>query len=245
MTRNGILRVDEINAVDSFHTKRGSSPKCSVFRLLPHNLIIDIIKVELDRQKVEKENLDYWMERDAIARNPNKLIPYHYRLVMRDVLKLGELNAVVQKGGFYTPACRNPARFQAYEPPQLIPQKKLPKSKWNQKQLTTNYIPAIIRHYSTLGSTMRNLELADTNVLGRKWLKVRLGWGIEIDDDHLKVSIKVIRLNRLRHFSEKLGVTTMRGIWSYYGVNRHNTDYIRGMDQWKRETAFLRTYGRV
>jgi hypothetical protein len=196
MTHNGILKVDEINAVVSFHKKRGSSPKCSVFRLLPHNLIMDIIKVELDRQKSEKENLDYWSQvgdRDIYGQRIGWRA-LHYRLVLADVVKLGELNVDVQKGGFYHQLVRYASRSGS----QFIPQKKLQKSQINRKS-KHNYIPAIIRHYSTLGSTTRNLELADTNVLGRKWLKVRLGWGLEIDEEHLKVSIKVIRLNRLRH----------------------------------------------
>ena len=67
---------------------KGITPKCSVFHLLPHRITMDIIKVELDRQKVERDILDYWMDLDAYARNPNKLVPYHYRLVMRDVLAL-------------------------------------------------------------------------------------------------------------------------------------------------------------
>jgi len=159
---------------------------------------MDIIKVELDRQKVERDTLDYWMERDAVARNPNKLVPYHYRLVMRDVLALGEHNQVVQKGGYYTRSAHG------YDEPHFIPQKKLQKSQINRKS-NHNYIPAIIRHYATFGSTVRNLELADSNVMGRRWLKVKLGWGIEIDDENVLVSIKVIRLNRLRHLKDKRG----------------------------------------
>ena len=181
MTRNGILKVDEINAVDSFHKKRGSSPKCSVFRLLPHNLIMGIVKVELDRQKAEKENLDYWIARPRGV----GWLALHLRSVLADVVKLGKHNAQVQKGGFWVDGNR-------------IPQKKLQKSQINRKS-KHNYIPAIIRHYSSLGSTTRNLELADSNVMGRKWLKVRLGWGALIDDEQILVSIKVIRLNRLRH----------------------------------------------
>ena len=183
MTRNGILKVDEINAVDSFHKKRGSSPKCSVFRLLPHNLIMGIVKVELDRQKAEKENLDYWilLEKPSLR----GLVGYHYRLVLADVVKLGKHNAQVQKGGFWVDGNR-------------IPQKKLQKSQINRKS-KHNYIPAIIRHYASFGSTLTNLTLADSNVMGRKWLKVRLGWGALIDDEQILVSIKVIRLNRLRH----------------------------------------------
>ena len=203
MTRNGILKVDEINAVDSFHKKRGSSPKCSVFRLLPHNLIMGIVKVELDRQKAEKENLDYWIELDkwrrvkvtapngTISRFRRALIsrqevqPSYYRLVLADVVKLGKHNAQVQKGGVWVDGDR-------------IPQKKLQKSQINRKS-KHNYIPAIIRHYASFGSTLTNLTLADSNVMGRRWLKVKLGWGALIDDEQILVSIKVIRLNRLRH----------------------------------------------
>lgn len=201
-----VPKLATIQNLLNYQKAKGITPKCSVFHLLPRRITMDIIKMELDRQKAERDTLDYWMERDAIARNPKALVPYYYRLVMRDVLKLGELNAVVQKGGHYEVGRKLDTWGigLAYDEPKLIPQKKLQKSQINRKS-KHNYIPAIIRHYSSLGSTMRNLELADSNAMGRRWLKVRLGWGITIDDENVLVSIKVIRLNRLRHLKDKRG----------------------------------------
>ena len=39
---------------------KGVTPKCSLFHLLPHRITMDIIKLELDRQKAERDTLDYW-----------------------------------------------------------------------------------------------------------------------------------------------------------------------------------------
>lgn len=235
-----IPSVGSINAVVSHHKNRGSSPKCSPFRHLPNNLIIDIIKTEMDRQKAEKETRDYWIELEKRARviNPKNRMPqyhepYYYRKVMRDVVALGRVNKIVQKGGHYKPAPYDPESWEAQRSPILVPQKKLPKARWN-KRTDHNYIMALIRHYSTRGSTARNLALTDETAFGSKWMRIRLGWGWDIDEDNVMVSIRALRLNRERHFREKLGYTTMRGIWTNHHVNNHNYDYVRGMDEWRR-----------
>ena len=235
-----IPSIGSINAVVSHHETRGSSPKCSPFRHLPNNLIIDIIKTEMDRQKAEKDTRDYWIEMEKRARviNPKNRMPqyhepYYYRKVMRDVVALGRVNKIVQKGGHYKPAPYDPESWDGPQPPILIPQKNLPKARWN-KRSDSNYIMALIRHYSTRGSTARNLALADETAFGRAWMRVRLGWGCDIDEENVMVSIRAIRWNRERNFKEKLGYTTMKGIWRYHHVNNHNYDYVRGMDEWRR-----------
>ena len=208
-----IPSVGSINAVVSHHKNRGSSPKCSPFRHLPNNLIIDIIKTEMDRQKAEKETRDYWIELDEWRRakgkktpghpTPPKYIqPWYYLKVMKDVRHLGVLNKIVQKGGHYKPAPYDPDTGYVLEPI-LVPQRNLPKARWNKRTPDTNYIMALIRHYSTRGSTMRNLSLTDETAFGSKWMRIRLGWGRDIDEDNVKVSIRVIRKNRERHFKEK------------------------------------------
>ena len=171
-----MLSVKQINSVVAHHQRRGTSPKCSAFRFLPHDLIIGIVKYELDRQKEERDTVEYWKGRCAVSKDPTKLVPrctrygrtltpwtYH-QLVMRDIVALGVLNKIVQKGGRYKP-CPHGSNIHQ---PILITQKKC-------KESTNNFTLAIIRKYSSIGGlTLRSIELRETNVLGYKWLKMRL-----------------------------------------------------------------------
>ena len=159
-----MLSVKQINSVVAHHQRRGTSPKCSAFRFLPHDLIIGIVKYELDRQKEERDTLDYWKGRCAVGKDRAKLVPRstrygrtlppwtYYQLVMRDILALGVINTIVQKAD-RTKRKKDTIRTQS----------------------TYNFTLAIIRKNSSIGgSTLRSIELRETNVLGYKWFKMRL-----------------------------------------------------------------------
>lgn len=176
-----MLSVAQINGVVAHHQRRGTSPKCSAFRFLPHDLIIDIVKTELDRQKDERDTVEYWKGGCAVSKDPTKLVlrstrygrtltPWtYYRLVMRDIIVLGVLNKIVQAGDHYEPAPND-----SIHEPILIPPKQCKKSQIKKKS-TYNFTLAIIRKYSSIGgSTLRSIELRETNVLGYKWMKMRL-----------------------------------------------------------------------
>ena len=194
-----MLTVTQINAVVAHHQRRGTSPKCSAFRFLPHDLIIDIVKIELDRQKGERDTVEYWKGRCAVSKDSNTLVPRstrygrtltpwtYYRSVMRDIVSLGVLNKIVQKGGHYESSPHG-TDIQ----PTLIPQKKCKKSQINKKS-TYNFTLAIIRKYSSIGVwTLRSIELRETNVLGYKWLKVRHA---EIASNMCEESIAKVQLS--------------------------------------------------
>ena len=95
-----MLSVKTINRVEAHREKSGKTYRVSVFSQLPHNLIMGIVKTELDRQK---ETLHYWTTIKEKARPVSGgWKERHFReRVCESVRELGKLNQSVKAAGYF------------------------------------------------------------------------------------------------------------------------------------------------
>lgn len=95
-----MLSVKTINQVVAHREKSDKTYRVSVFSQLPHNLIMGIVKTELDRQK---ETLHYWTTIREKARTGRlrSVEKYHRESVCDDIRELGKLNQSVKAAGYF------------------------------------------------------------------------------------------------------------------------------------------------
>lgn len=194
----------------------------SVFSGLPHNLILDIIKTELDRQKSELDTLDYWT-RGVGGEGIN--FDDEFCQDLGDWVDMGE---AAGGGGHWEQATIEREGWEQCRPfwlksrvmgdirmlgdhnklvqkgghydgeVRLIPQKKLPKHLINRKTPDINYIPSIIRRWSGRVHTAREV----------------------------KVNLRMVRELRLNHF--RAVHRCYRLSWELWHINRCNHEWVRG-----------------
>ena len=95
-----MLSVKTINRVVAHREKSGKIYPVSVFSQLPHNLIMGIVKTELDRQK---ETLHYWTtikEKEHSQKDGWKERHFRER-VCEDIRELAKLNQSVKAAGYF------------------------------------------------------------------------------------------------------------------------------------------------
>ena len=96
-----MLSVKTINRVVAHREKTGKTYPVSVFSQLPHNLIMDIVKTELDRQK---ETLHYWttIKEKEHSQKKGGWKERHFReQVCEDIRELAKLNQSVKAAGYF------------------------------------------------------------------------------------------------------------------------------------------------
>ena len=136
----------------------------SVFSGLPHNLILDIIKTELDRQKSELDTLDYWTSGvgEGSWKERGGFLDLDFCQDLGDLVDLGdvastgregseecrpfwlksELNGDIRMLGDHNKLVQKGGHYDGEG--KLVPQKKLAKEQINRKS-DLNYILSITR----------------------------------------------------------------------------------------------------
>lgn len=204
-----IPRVAAINAALAHHERKGTKPKCSVFHLLPNDLVMGIIKTELDRQKAEADTLEYWEQLippttyDRFGAKGEEWLRLRglKRNINHQIVQLASLNQSVKAVGYYTqkhPTEPVPSWCPTPTPKSVrVLQKDCsPAQKNATKKSDINYSCAIIRHFRARYFTPCSYTRSQA-VIRDIGCKVASIWGG--DKDAVRIAKISIRVNYDRH----------------------------------------------
>ena len=200
----------QINSVLAHHERKGTKPKCSVFHLLPNDLVMGIIKTELDRQR---DTIDYWSQLIPSRDTKEWLrLRERNRCINSNILALGKLNQSVKAAGyfklkdkppvcFYGPNGEVISRFAPDPESVRVPQKDCSAAqKKSTKKSDINYSCAILRYYGARYQVKdyirKNREACE--VIARMKSRVCSPYA-DIDPYQVRVAKRAIRLNYERH----------------------------------------------
>jgi hypothetical protein len=201
--------IRQINSVLAHHERKGTKPKCSVFHLLPNDLVMGIIKTELDRQR---DTLHYWMRlipQDIVKGKDlfHQELRWRNRTINNNIRALGKLNQSVKAVGYFvkkipyvdTPNGR--LYFPTDPRSKRIPQKDCSAAqKKATKKSDINYSCAILRHfgyrYQVKDYIQKNREVME--VIARMKSRV-CSPAADIDEYQVRIAKISIRVNYDRH----------------------------------------------
>jgi hypothetical protein len=204
-----VPKVATLNNLLAHHESKGTKPKCSVFHLLPNRLVMDIVKIELDRQR---DTLEYWSKLIPKVIKDGTALRERNRCINSNIRALGQLNQSVKAVGyfklkdkppvyFYAPNGEVVGRFAADPESVRVPQKDCsPAQKKATKKTDINYSCAIIRHYGfryqVKDYIRKNREVCE--VIARMKSRVCSPAG-DIDLYQVRIAKISIRVNYERH----------------------------------------------